>query len=444
MSFCARTGRAWSFGHQEMSSPNPAETLSRPGASPGPGSLEAATGDLSGTLNRSLVSLVQPGQSLCITGPGIMRKAGRAVANDHPAHAIARALAGYAGELSAYLSDDFPWKLTSADHKELLPQLEAAARKIAGCAGSIADSAGTGTKLWEILGEGADHVERGTMSFDSAMPLIAAAARAEEDRERSRIALAAEKAWEAGVRDARTGEVALTHNGRNVTWTIPESYELAASLGIRLLPGGEPEPADEEMMFEAGACYWDSYCEAAEQADGAAGIPGKYLAGQRVTTAAGRGGVLTGETGHGRRPRVLFDDGTESTVPRAAVTRPLVLEMDTLADAVEAWDRSPGVQYGDVFLLPDGSARVATGSGLLAADEETAGLDYGRYEASVRLAGELASLPRAPDGNQGPPGARAGLGFPAGPAAARPDGKPARPGPKPPPATGGAGRVPGP
>jgi hypothetical protein len=333
---------------------------------------------------------------------------------DHPAYGLARGLAGSAAELRSYLSGDFPWSLGYADYAELLPVLEDALDAIAeGITAIHGETHDADETTYMHLSEAAEGTDAASSSLYTVRDWYVKAAREAEARQADRVGRAAETAWTAGAEHGRDGHPpAIIHEDENFYWNGPQGEALATSLGIHVPPADAiivlSNPDGEEVAVIAAAAYCDAYAEA-HGLHQPARFPGRYLAGQPVTTALGRSGTLTGDVGPGGNPRVRFDDGQEATVPREAICAPLGHVFATRDDAAEAAQGYPGVMHGDVLLIrADGSAWVQTGAGVLPADERTAAREDGWYKASVRTARKLA--PAA-----GTPAPSAEPEFPAGP-----------------------------
>ncbi len=155
--------------------------------------------------------------------------------------------------------------------------------------------------------------------------------------EELRIARAAETAWNLGAEHGRAGSTPFGDYswfpGRLDVYTDYVSCgeggpDLARVLG---LPGGADHPAAESAI----GSYCDAYWEAAglpfeDEDEASAGRA--YPAGQQVSTALGRSGVLTGEAGAAGNPRVRFADGTVATVPQQAIIGPPVHVAEQPAD----------------------------------------------------------------------------------------------------------------
>ena len=325
----------------------------------------------------------------------------------HPVYNLAQGLLGYAGELSAQVSDAL-LPLTDADRAELLRILAQATEKIARCAGEISRASGGSEYAQSLIEEAADEIEVAGWHLEEAgVQLLGGRA--------------TEAAWMAGAEHGRAGRPpAITSEDGRFAWHGEDAAALAASL---VLPAGKG--TDSEAAHWAAVAYRDAYAEATGQA---ASQPGRYLAGQQVTTALGRQGALTGGAGFMGYPRVRFSDGQESTVPRGAIEGPLVHVLGTQEELAAATHPDPTrasrpVAAGDILLVQSDKSTwlFAGGTAQLATEAVLPARYSSREEAGLRLARELAS----PDGT---PSNLARTEFPAPLTALRPSAASARKG----------------
>lgn len=183
-------------------------------------------------------------------------------------------------------------------------------------------------------------------------------------------AMLAELAWKRGTAD---GEAMRRLEGGVVA--RPEIRVRAPRIALADLRGlarqaGEPRtPADdqdspdgaaagEEAYELAGDAYASAHARAARGEDDAVSPRVRYLPGWPVDTG-GRSGYLAGPATLDGHPRVLFEDGTEETLPRAAITGMVVFLIEE-GDPVAV----PALN-GDVVVSPSEREALAVSAGML-------------------------------------------------------------------------------
>lgn len=188
-------------------------------------------------------------------------------------------------------------------------------------------------------------------------------------------AMLAELAWKRG---AAGGAAAWQSQGRGED-ALPgqprlapgELRDLARQAGAPAAPGA-PDSADSQAAWErafelAGDAHACAFARAAQDEDGTVSQKARYLPGWPVATGS-RSGFLAGPATLDGHPWILFEDGTEEALPRAAVTGCVVFVAEDSGQA------PPAAATGDIVASFSRCEALAVSAGLLVSpDPDLAG-----------------------------------------------------------------------
>lgn len=314
---------------------------------------------------------------------------------DDETRRLAAAAEAAAASLAAHLAGTFPDPGSESDYRLAAEFLTRAADSIAGALTQIGTLTGADTAAQSLLRTASVNIEA-ARSLGQALPQMIGAAEAIATAKAAKVALDTEVAWDRGASDAREKALPRPESGRGRGGDVPRD--------------------------QVEAAYHLGYAEAGEATKVSAHAPGtgrRYLPGLPVTTVLGKSGVLTGEAGPDGNPRVQFDRGTVATVPRGAITSPVVHVFDDPQAAMFTGEDHPAVANGDVLHAP-GPAMTSGSVGSFTSvvsnrDKPTAPGGPGVYVESRRLFNQLTRPVPAGAGWLPTASNRVTAAFPLGP-----------------------------